>query len=89
MLLVTYDLSQPDRDYQTLDEALMTANGYAKVTESSWLLAGEDDPKAWRDKLTAVMHRNDRLFVCGVAHKVAWQKVLCGNDWLKDKNNWL
>ena len=61
-LIVTYDLSAPGRNYQTLLNKIKEYP-WAKITESSYAVATTAEPAALRDYLQSALDSDDRLFV--------------------------
>ena len=63
--VVSYDLRQPQRDYESLYEALRALNGQ-RILESSWLITVQDlTAVTIRDRLKGVIDSDDRLLVNG------------------------
>lgn len=87
ILLITYDLRQPGRDYATLHDYLKQFT-YCKGMESVWLLDTTIEAPAMRDNLRQLIDDNDRLFVTPIAHGWAAWNYRC-SDWLNDPDrNW-
>lgn len=66
VLLVTYDLKQPKEKYTDLYAVLQTAPYWWHYLESTWLLATDDRPKDWYNKLVTTIFKNDRLLIIEV-----------------------
>lgn len=81
--IVTYDLCAPGKDYKDLINAIKSYPGWAKITESSWLIISDDSCEKIRDNLLNNMDINDRIFVATLTGEAAWQNVICGSDYLK------
>ena len=80
--IITYDLSQPGRNYADLYARIKSYPAYAMITESSWAVATDRSPEAVRDHLVPALDRNDTLFV----------STLGDSEWagLSDEiSNWL
>lgn len=87
ILLVTYDLRQPGRDYRPVHEWLSRFT-HCKGLESVWLLDTTWSPAQVRDVLMKLVDGNDRLFVCMLQRSWASLRYDCG-DWLNDPaRNW-
>lgn len=69
--LITYDLSQPGRDYAKLIAAIKRYPGWCGVTESTWLIKTTESTEAVRDALVRVVDRNDKVFIIDVTGKAA------------------
>ncbi len=82
IMLVTYDLQQPGRNYAPVHEYLKKFT-YCKHLESVWLLDTQLDAAAIRDALTLLVDANDKLFVVALTKYWASLNFGCG-DWLKD-----
>jgi hypothetical protein len=68
VLLVTYDLRQPGRNYNGLYQALRTYAGPGSNTlESVWLINTNENTGQVRDKLKQYIDANDRLAVFAVS----------------------
>ena len=81
--IITYDLSQPGRNYDNLYERIKSYSSWARITESSWTLASEQNPVQIRDYLNSALDTNDKIFV-GRLGDSAWiglSKEV--SDWLK------
>jgi hypothetical protein len=81
VLLVTYDLRQPGRNYTPLYKWLKSFN-HCSGLESVWLLDTGWSTTQVRDELMKFVDANDRVFVCRVAMR-AWANANHGcRDWL-------
>lgn len=83
-IIVTYDLRSPGRDYSELYKKLKSYTGWAKITESTWLLKTALSCVDVRDDILSVIDNNDRLFVTKSTGEAAWRNVICDNDYLKE-----
>jgi hypothetical protein len=72
VLLITYDLRQPGRNYQGLHQAIKTTGNWIKVLESVWLVSTQLTTSAVRDRLRQHMDSNDGLFVAQQGPQAAW-----------------
>lgn len=89
MLLVTYDLRQPGRDYSDLFNLLKSATSWAKIADSVWMLKTTQNCAFWRDQIQGVVDSNDLVFVIEV--KQHWASLYLGTKvmaWLNDTGNW-
>lgn len=85
ILLVTYDLHDPKRDYAAISSVLEKADGWARSLESVWFLDTIDSPAVWRDRLKGAGDANDEYFV--IRLKKQWAAFNLDQDaaaWLKD-----
>ena len=87
ILLVTYDLKKPGRDYAPVHKWLKTF-AYCKDLESVWLLDTNWTTEQVRDKLRELVDTNDKIFV--VRLQRSWNSLNFGcGDWLNNASrNW-
>jgi hypothetical protein len=78
ILLISYDLKVPGRDYEGLYETIKTAGAWWHYLESTWLVKTDEDVDTWNEKLLKNMDDNDRLFIVDITN----QK---NNGWLPQK----
>lgn len=83
-IIVTYDLCSPNRDYSELYKKLKSYPGWAKITESTWLLKTNKSCMDVCNDVLTVMDNNDRLFVTESTGAGAWRNVICDSDYLKE-----
>lgn len=84
--LITYDLSQPGRNYSGLYDAIKAISGtWAHIAESAWVVVADNQTTASiRNSLTNVMDNNDKLIVCKLAGEGAWYGLSQRQtEWLK------
>ena len=83
ILLVSYDLKVPGRDYSKLYETLKGAPGWWHYLESTWVLSTTDDVDSWCDRIRAAIDENDHFIVVDISKKER-------NGWLAKKEwEWL
>lgn len=84
IILVTYDLKAPGKDYTKLYEVLKTAPTWWHYLESTWILRTDESVQAWSDKIRQVMDPNDLLLVVDVTNKTrqGWLNPKAW-EWLK------
>lgn len=82
VLLITYDLRYPGRDYSGLYQEIKSAGTWWHHLESMWLIETQLNPQQWYSKLAPNLDANDHLFIIqvqgnywGWLPKEAW-------DWL-------
>jgi hypothetical protein len=88
IVLVTYDLKAPGKDYKSLHAHLKTYT-YCKGMESVWLLDTSKSNAAIRDGIRPHVDTNDVVFVSRL-HSNTWASVKfsCA-DWLnRPERNW-
>lgn len=87
ILLVTYDLKQPGRDYAPVHNFLKQFTN-CKDLESVWLLDTQWTAAQVRDALNGLVDGNDKVFVAPIERTWASRNFTCGN-WLNDgSRNW-
>jgi len=87
VILVTYDLKAPGRNYQGVHDYLKTFT-HCKKMESVWLLDTAKTPAVIRDGLKSKIDANDITFVVKITQSWAASNFGCG-DWLNDSaRNW-
>lgn len=72
VLIVSYDLVNPGRNYQQLLKLIKSYTGWARLGGSAYLIATTDAPTAVRDNLVTVLDRNDKLYVGAAPAPAAW-----------------
>jgi hypothetical protein len=87
ILLVTYDLRQPGRNYQPVHDYLKQFT-YCKGLESVWLLDTTVPPSTIRDQINKVIDRSDVTFVGRITQEWSAFGYFCA-EWLnKPERNW-
>jgi CRISPR/Cas system-associated endoribonuclease Cas2 len=85
---ITYDLSYPGRDYDTLSNAIKSYGFWWHQTGSVWVISADNtSTAAIRDYLKQFLDRNDKLFVARLAGEwAAYGFTQEEYDWIKSKN---
>ncbi|QFT76343.1 CRISPR-associated endoribonuclease Cas2 [Erythrobacter sp. THAF29] len=83
IVLVTYDLKQPGRDYAPVHRYLR-AYTHCKGLESVWLLDTQRSTSDIRDDLKQLVDSNDVVFVAKIQRDWAASNYSCGS-WLNEK----
>lgn len=87
VVLVTYDLRQPGRNYQPVHDYLKRFT-YCKYMESVWLLDTTAATAAIRDELIKLVDSNDKLFIVRLSGDWGSYNYGCA-DWLNQAGrNW-
>ena len=60
---ITYDLTHPGRDYNSLYEGIKSFGYWWHQTGSAWIIATSKSPIEIRDYLKQFLDGNDKLFV--------------------------
>ena len=82
--IISYDLCQPDRDYNTLYKVLKTFPAWGRLTESTWAVVSPKNCVEIRDYLMQFVDNNDRLIVILGGKSAAWLRVIADNNWVKE-----
>ena len=90
ILLVAYDLHNPNRDYGDVIKAIKDAPDYIHAQESVWLIDTAQSPDAWVKKLEAAGDSDDKLFVMQLKKHGSWRNLAPGvGAWINSsERNW-
>ena len=81
--IVTYDLSQPGRNYGELYNRIKSYPVWAQITESSWAISSDQTAVEIRDHLRGALDQNDKILV-GLLGSSAWAGLdEAVSNWLK------
>jgi hypothetical protein len=61
ILIVTYDLHNPGRDYNAIAAVLESADSFVHPQGSVWILDTEVEPAMWRDELKKAGDKSEGL----------------------------
>jgi hypothetical protein len=87
--VATYDLHQPDQDYEPLYTFLRSFKRYAHCIDSVWLLDTSMTPDRIRDGMRKHMHERDTILVIRAQEEAAWSNYGdCGNWILSENRRW-
>lgn len=67
LVLVSYDLKQPGRDYSAVYDLLKTVPAI-RILESLWVLRTSQSVQTWSDRIKSVVDDNDRFFVVDITN---------------------
>jgi hypothetical protein len=81
--LISYDLRQPERDYDDLIKAIKAYKTWAHITESLWAVVTTSSARNIRDNLFNHIDADDRLIVVRSGTEAAWRNPICRREWLK------
>jgi len=82
VLLVTYDLNKPGKDYADLLKTIKSFP-WARLSESSYAIKTEQTPQQVFDKLKPYLGQNDNLYVINLKRPYAGFGPQDVNDWLE------
>ncbi|TPG05100.1 hypothetical protein [Curtobacterium flaccumfaciens] len=62
-VLIAYDLHSPGQSYETLSDKIKSYGTWAKILESTWIVAGSDvSAQGVYDALRPILDDNDNIF---------------------------
>jgi hypothetical protein len=70
--IITYQLKNPGINQQTLIDSIKTADHWAKLTQTSYLISTELSSVQIRDALLPVLKEGDTIYVSLVGNSSAW-----------------
>ena len=80
ILLISYDLSKPKRDYSSLYKEIKKAGTWWHHLDSTWIIKTNYNPETWQDRLHRHMDDDDSLLIIEVRNNYqgwlpekAWQ----------------
>ncbi|MEY4835631.1 MAG: hypothetical protein RI980_1746 [Bacteroidota bacterium] len=88
ILLITYDLKKPGKDYTALYNVIKTAPKWWHYLESTWIIQTPESVDTWNSRLTKVLDQNDHILIVDITKrprqgwlpKEAW-------DWIRTNEN--
>jgi hypothetical protein len=80
--IVTYDLNAPGRDYEPLLTAIRNYT-HCKCLKSAFFIDTTDAAATIRDKMKALIDKNDTLYVMELQKHWASNRSMACADWLK------
>ncbi len=82
--IISYDLCQPNRDYESLYKALKSFSMWGRLTESTWAVISNKNCVEVRDYILQFIDDDDRLIVILSGRSAAWGNVITDNNWVKE-----
>lgn len=82
VLLVTYDLNTPGKDYNDLLKKIKSQN-WARLSESSYAIFTTASPQAVFDQLKPYLDRNDYIYIITLKRPYTGYGPQDVNDWLE------
>ena len=83
-LIVTYDLSDPGRNYNALYRRIRQYRNWRRITESTVAIKTTSTPVQVRDYLGVALDSNDKIFVGTLNAPTAWRGLSKDvADWIK------
>lgn len=87
ILLISYDLSNPERDYRSLYDEIKTADAWWHHLDSTWIVSTKSSPDEWQGRLRQHMDDDDSLLVIQVTNNYQGWLPERAWKWL-NKRNW-
>ena len=81
--IITYDLTNPGRNYEELLKILKTQGKWARLGGSSYLVACDSTVIQLRDNLKVALDINDKIYVSLLSSPAAWYGLS------QDVANWI
>lgn len=85
IFIITYDLIAPDKDYQSLYDAIESYKEYTHPLESIWFVRTSSSSRDIRDYLKSYLDSNDKLFVAKIDEWASRNLPDESTKWLKNK----
>lgn len=86
ILLITYDLKAPGRNYEELHETIKSAGTWWHHLESTWLIETNLTPEQWYNNLAKHLDINDLIFIIEVKRNYYGYLPQKAWDWLGQRN---
>ncbi len=84
VLLVSYDLKKPGKDYSDLYQTLKKAKKWWHYLDSTWLLVTDLSPKAWLEKIKPAIDENDFVLIIQVTNNYSGWLPKEAWEWIRD-----
>ena len=84
--IVSYDLGQPQRDYEDLRKKIQSYGIWAKPLESLWLIKTNETASSIMEKLKTSIDKDDKLLIIEV--KNHWSGLHLSDEvvkWMKNE----
>lgn len=75
VLIITYDLIAPDKNYESLLKRIKSHGQWSRLGGSSYLIYTAKSPEEVRNYLMEVLDSNDQLFVGVAPAPSAWYNL--------------
>jgi hypothetical protein len=87
LLLITYDLNTPGKDYNGLYEEIKKAGWWWHHLDSTWIIRTQYDPKHWYERLSSHLDQNDGILIIEVTRHYYGRLPAKAWAWLTDAFN--
>ena len=78
ILLVSYDLNKPGKDYPTLYDVLKSGLSWWHYLDSTWVIYTNESTDTWEKKIKAAVDQNDHFIIVDITRRAR-------NGWLPKK----
>lgn len=82
--IISYDLSNPSRNYDAIIKAIKQYPIWGRLTESTWAVVTKESVTSIRDTLMKFIDTNDKLIVIRSGKQAAWTRCLADTKWIKE-----
>ena len=86
MLLISYDLNTPGRNYSSLYEEIKKAGTWWHHLDSTWIISTDLGPDEWQKRLYQHMDENDYLLIIEICDNYEGWLPPSAWEWLKTQN---
>lgn len=89
ILLISYDLKSPDKDYASLYEAIKnSAKSWWHYLESVWIVRTDLDPNSYYERVKPYFDEDDSFFIVDITEqkRQGWLPSKAW-DWLKSNRD--
>ena len=87
ILLISYDLKKPKRDYRGLYREIKKADAWWHYLDSTWIISTNRDPDEWQSRLQEHMDDDDSLLVIEVTSNYQGWLPERAWKWLRKHNS--
>ena len=81
--LVTYDLNKPGQHHAAVLEEIKKSAGWARLSESSYVVSTGDTPQALLARIRAVADANDTIYIITLKSPYSGFGPSTVNSWLE------
>lgn len=78
--IIISDLHTPTDNTDRLFKKITAYGKYERICKDAWIISTTQSCSEIRDNLSAVLGRNDRIFVGDLTGVAAWQNMICYNE---------
>lgn len=86
VLLVTYDLNKPGKDYSSLYKVLKSGGTWWHHLDSTWLIETSEQPVVWYNKISSHVDANDNILIIQVQKNYQGWLPEEAWKWIRERN---